>query len=168
MNTKKFILPNLPYVLFIWIFDKVAQAFRLAGGADLSAKVLNLGNGFSAAFESMAPSFHPLDLRRKLYRGHSLPEGGRPGIEMQKPHARQGVVLEIPLHRKQFRHRIRDWCPGWYTLSIMKSADNTLFQTETAIKHRRESMDKNARVFALVFYQYKNISARYTKTATLT
>ena len=62
VNIKKIILPNLPYVLFVWLFDKVGQAFRLAQGADLSAKILNLGGGFSAAFESMAPSFHLLDL----------------------------------------------------------------------------------------------------------
>lgn len=62
INIKKIILPNLPYVLFIYLFDKVAQAFRLAGGADLSAKVLNLGNGFSAAFENMGFSLHPIDL----------------------------------------------------------------------------------------------------------
>jgi len=62
MNIKKIILPNLPYVLFVWLFDKVGQTFRLAGGADLSTKILNLGGGISAAFESMVPSFHPADL----------------------------------------------------------------------------------------------------------
>lgn len=62
LNIKKIILPNLPYVLFIYLFDKVAQAFRLAGGADLSAKVLNLGVGFSAAFENMGLSLHPIDI----------------------------------------------------------------------------------------------------------
>jgi len=49
-------------VLFIWLFDKLGQAFRLAGGADISAKVLNLGGGFSATFQSMGLSLHPLDL----------------------------------------------------------------------------------------------------------
>lgn len=62
INIKKIILPNLPYVLFIWLFDKVGQAFWLAGGVDLSSKILNLGNGFTAAFQSMGPSLHPLDL----------------------------------------------------------------------------------------------------------
>lgn len=51
MNVKKIILPNLPYILFIWLFSKVGQAFRLVAGADLSAKILNLGTGFSLAFE---------------------------------------------------------------------------------------------------------------------
>ncbi len=40
----------------------MAQAFRLAPGADLSAKLLSIGDGFTAAFSSLAPSFHPTDL----------------------------------------------------------------------------------------------------------
>lgn len=59
---KKLIILNLPYLVFVWAFDKAGQAFRLAGGADLSAKILDLGTGFAKAFESMAPSFHGADL----------------------------------------------------------------------------------------------------------
>ena len=65
MNTetlKKWILPNLPYLFFFYLFDKAAQAFSLAPGADLSGKVLCLGKGFTAAFASAAPGFVPLDL----------------------------------------------------------------------------------------------------------
>lgn len=62
VNLKKLILPNIPYVLFVYLFDKAAQAARLAPGADISAKVLHMGQGFSAAFENALPSFHPLDL----------------------------------------------------------------------------------------------------------
>ena len=62
MNMKKLILTNLPYVLFVYPFDKVSQAFRLAPGADLSAKILSIGDGFASAFSSLAPSFHLLDL----------------------------------------------------------------------------------------------------------
>lgn len=62
VNIKKIILPNLPYILFLWLFDKVGQAFRLAAGADLSAKIINLGGGFNTAFENIAPSLHLLDL----------------------------------------------------------------------------------------------------------
>ena len=62
INLKKLILPNLPYVLFVYLFDKVAQAVRLAPGADLSGKLLAIENGFSAAFASPLPSFHPLDI----------------------------------------------------------------------------------------------------------
>ena len=62
MNVKKLILTNLPYVLFVYPFDKVSQAFRLAPGAELSAKILSIGEGFATAFSSLAPSFHLLDL----------------------------------------------------------------------------------------------------------
>lgn len=62
INLKKLIIPNLPYLLFVFLFDKVAQAARLAPGADLSGKLLSIGDGFAAAFSSFAPSFHPIDL----------------------------------------------------------------------------------------------------------
>ena len=62
IDLKKLIIPNIPYLLFVWLFDKAAQAFRLSPGADLPEKLLALGTGFSAAFENAAPSLHPMDL----------------------------------------------------------------------------------------------------------
>ena len=62
MNMKKLFLLNLPYLLFVYPFDKLAQAFRLAPGADLSGKLLSIGDGFTAAFSSPWLSFHPTDL----------------------------------------------------------------------------------------------------------
>ena len=62
VNFKKLIIPNLPYLLFVYLFDKVAQAVRLAPGADFSAKLLQIGEGFTAAFSTFAPSLHPLDM----------------------------------------------------------------------------------------------------------
>ncbi len=53
---KKYVLPNLPYLLFLWVFAKLGEAIRLAPGADASAKLLGLGDGFSLAFSSMWPS----------------------------------------------------------------------------------------------------------------
>ena len=62
MNIKKLFFLNLPYLLFVYPFDKLAQAFRLAPGADLSGKLLSIGDGFTAAFSSPWLSFHPTDL----------------------------------------------------------------------------------------------------------
>lgn len=62
VNWKKLIIPNLPYLLFVYLFDKVAQAARFAPGADFSAKVLHISDGFTAAFSSIAPSFAPVDM----------------------------------------------------------------------------------------------------------
>ena len=59
---KKLLILNLPYLLFVWLFDKAGAAVRLSPGADASAKLLHLGDGFTTAFSSIAPSFHPADL----------------------------------------------------------------------------------------------------------
>ena len=59
---KKQIILNLPYLIFVYLFDKLCQGIRLAPGADASEKLLHIGQGFSAAFASLAPSFHLLDL----------------------------------------------------------------------------------------------------------
>ena len=62
LEIKKLLILNAPYLLFVYLFDKVAQAARLSPGLDMSAKILHLGDGFTAAFSSIAPSFHPIDL----------------------------------------------------------------------------------------------------------
>ena len=59
---KKLLLPNLPYLLFAWLFDKLCQAVRLAPGANASEKLLRIAQGFTEAFASLWLSLHPLDL----------------------------------------------------------------------------------------------------------
>ena len=61
-NLKKWIIPNLPYILFVYLFDKAAQSVRLVPGADLSSKLLSIGNGFTSAFASPLQSFSPVDM----------------------------------------------------------------------------------------------------------
>ena len=61
-KVKKLVLLNLPYLIFVYLFDKLCQGVRLAPGADASEKLLHIGQGFSAAFASLAPSFHLVDL----------------------------------------------------------------------------------------------------------
>ena len=59
---KKVLILNLPYLLFVYLFDKLCQAVRLAPGLDASEKFLHLSQGFTEAFSYAAPSLHPLDL----------------------------------------------------------------------------------------------------------
>ena len=59
---KKYLLPNLPYLFFVYLFDKLCQAVRLVPGLDVSEKLLHIGQGFQTAFASSAPSFHVLDI----------------------------------------------------------------------------------------------------------
>ena len=61
-DVKKLLILNLPYLIFVYLFGKVGQAYRLAAGADLSRKLLHLADGFSAAFANPLPSLHLFDL----------------------------------------------------------------------------------------------------------
>ncbi len=61
-SAKKLILTSIPYVLIGLLAAKLGQAARLAPGADFSAKTLHIMDGIKAAFSSLLPSFHPIDL----------------------------------------------------------------------------------------------------------
>lgn len=62
INLKKFVIPNIPYVFIALFATKLGQGWRLAVGGDFSAKVLHLLDGLAAAFRTVLPSFHPIDL----------------------------------------------------------------------------------------------------------
>ena len=61
-DVKKIIITNLPYLLFVWLFGKVGEAWRLAVGVDASQKMLHFMDSLAAAFANCLPSFHPFDL----------------------------------------------------------------------------------------------------------
>ena len=115
MNMKKLFLLNLPYLLFVYPFDKLAQAFRLAPGADLSGKLLSIGDGFTAALSSLWLSFHPTDLligiagavilRMAVYLKGKNAKKYRHGIEYGS--ARWGTAADIaPYMDKDFFQNI--------------------------------------------------------------
>ncbi len=115
MNMKKLFLLNLPYLLFVYPFDKLAQAFRLAPGADLSGKLLSIGDGFTAALSSPWLSFQPTDLlisiagavvlRMAVYLKGKNAKKYRHGIEYGS--ARWGTAADIaPYMDKNFFQNI--------------------------------------------------------------
>ena len=115
MNMKELFLLNLPYLLFVYPFDKLAQAFRLAPGADLSGKLLSIGDGFTAVFSSPWLSFHPTDLligitgavvlRMAVYLKGKNAKKYRHGIEYGS--ARWGTAADIaPYMDKDFFQNI--------------------------------------------------------------
>ena len=59
---KKFIILHIPYVFIALLGTKLGQAARLAPGTDFSSKAIHIMEGLNAAFQSIAPSFHPIDL----------------------------------------------------------------------------------------------------------
>ena len=60
-NIKKLLILNAPYLLFVWLFMKIGEAFRLSPGADLSGKLLHIMEGVTAAFENPLPSLNGQD-----------------------------------------------------------------------------------------------------------
>ena len=61
------ILLKLPYLAFVYLFDKLCQAFRLSIRDNVLDTFLSLGEGFAKAFETFAPSFHPIDLTVSVF-----------------------------------------------------------------------------------------------------
>ena len=59
---KRLLILNIPYVLIGLYATKLAEAWRLAEGTEISEKLLHLMDGFLAAFRSPWPSFVPSDL----------------------------------------------------------------------------------------------------------
>ncbi len=115
MNLKKLVILNLPYLLFVYPFDKLSQAFRLAPGADLSAKILSIGDGFRLAFSSLGLSLAPVDLlvgiagavilRLAVYMKGKNAKKYRRGIEYGS--ARWGTPADIaPFMEKDFFQNI--------------------------------------------------------------
>ena len=103
VDWKKKLLPNLPYLLFVYLFDKLCQTVRLAPGLDASEKLLHLSQGFTEAFSSGLPSLHPLDLlvgiagavivRLAVYAKSKNTKKYRKGIEYGS--ARWGTAADI-------------------------------------------------------------------------
>ena len=60
-NIKKLLILNAPYLLFVWLFMKIGEAFRLSPGADLSGKLLHIMEGVTAASHSPMPSLNGQD-----------------------------------------------------------------------------------------------------------
>lgn len=71
-QTKKLLLLNLPYLLMGVYASKLGEAYRLAAGSGFSQKLTNILDGFSAAFASPLPSFHPADLLVGICLGAAL------------------------------------------------------------------------------------------------
>ena len=61
-ETKKQILLHLPYLFFVYLFNKIAQGFRLSYGVDFGTKLLHFPKGLAEAFSSPFISFHLSDL----------------------------------------------------------------------------------------------------------
>ena len=72
LNVKKLVLLNLPYFLLGLFATNLGEAWRLATGADDSAKMLSFFSTLPVALGSWWPSLHPLDLAVGICCGAGL------------------------------------------------------------------------------------------------
>ena len=59
---KRLLILNIPYFIIGLLATNIGEAWRMAEGADLSAKLLGFFAAISPAFSNPMPSFHPADL----------------------------------------------------------------------------------------------------------
>jgi len=59
---KQLIIKTVPFVFIGYFVGKIAEAYRIAEGADLTAKLLDTLEKINVAFGNPLPSFHPFDL----------------------------------------------------------------------------------------------------------
>ena len=83
---KKLLILNAPYLLFVYLFDKVGQAVRLAPGADMSAKLLSIGDGFFRRFFKCLSECSP---RRPVDR--ACGRGNRPACRLHQGQEREEI-----------------------------------------------------------------------------
>lgn len=136
INIKKLVILNLPYLLIGLYASKLGQAYRLAAGADLSAKLLHIGDGFASAFASPFPSFYPQDLMVGLLCGAAL----RLAVYMKGKNA------------KKYRKDVEYGSARWGTAEDIKPFVDPVFenniiltQTESLMMSNRPKNPKYAR-----------------------
>ena len=135
-NLKKIIIPNIPYFVLGLYATKLGQAWRLAPGTGLSEKLLRIMSGFVLAFQSAAPSFHPVDLLVGIACGLGL---------------RLAVYLKGK-NAKKYRHNAEYGTARWGTQADIapfiapKFEDNIILtQTERLTMNSRPKDPKTAR-----------------------
>jgi type IV secretion system protein VirD4 len=135
-KTKKLLLMNLPYLFVALFAAKLGQVWRLAAGADASAKVLHLMDGFVAAFASPRPSFHPAD----------------PGLGVILAAALRLVVYIKGRNAKRFRKNVEYGSARWGKAEDIKPYIDPVFennviltQTERLTMNSRPKDPKTAR-----------------------
>ena len=137
---KKLLILNAPYLLFVYLFDKIGQAVRLSPGADLSGKVLSLADGFSAAFANPLPSLAPMDLLTGLF--------GAVLIRL--------IAYVKGKNAKKYRKGIEYGSARWGTAEDIKPYTDPVFQNNVLLT-QTERLTMNSRPKQPKYARNKNI-----------
>ena len=128
LDIKKFVLLNLPYILMGLFATNFGEAWRMAVGADASAKMLSFFSTLPVALASWWPSLHPLDLLVGLCCGAGL----RLAVYMKSKNA------------KKFRKNIEYGSARWGTHEDIAPYIDPVFQNNVILT-KTESLTMNSR-----------------------
>ena len=117
VNVKKLVLLNLPYFLLGLFATNLGEAWRLATGADASAKMLSFFSTLPVALASWWPSLHPLDLLVGLCCGAGL---------------RLAVYLKGK-NAKKYRHNVEYGSARWGTHDDIAPYIDPVFQNNVIL-----------------------------------
>ena len=117
LNMKKLVLLNLPYFLLGLFATNLGEAWRLAVGADASAKLLSFFSTLPVALGSWWPSLHPLDLAVGLCCGAGL---------------RLAVYLKGK-NAKRYRHNVEYGSARWGTHDDIAPYIDPVFQNNVIL-----------------------------------
>ena len=128
LDIKKLLLLNLPYILMGLFATNFGEAWRMAVGADASAKMLSFFSTLPVALASWWPSLHPLDLLVGLCCGAGL---------------RLAVYLKSK-NAKKYRHGMEYGSARWGTHEDIAPYIDPVFQNNVILT-KTESLTMNSR-----------------------
>ena len=128
LDIKKLLILNLPYLLMGLFATNFGEAWRMAQGADASAKMLSFFSTLPVALASWWPSLHPLDLLVGLCCGAGL---------------RLAVYLKSK-NAKKYRHGMEYGSARWGTHEDITPYVDPVFQNNVILT-KTESLTMNSR-----------------------
>ena len=128
LDIKKLLLLNMPYILMGLFATNFGEGWRMAVGADASAKMLSFFTTLPKALASWWPSLHPLDLIVGLCCGAGL---------------RLAVYLKSK-NAKKYRHGMEYGSARWGTHEDIAPYIDPVFQNNVILT-KTESLTMNSR-----------------------
>lgn len=133
---KRLLILNIPYFILGLLAANFGEAWRIAGDADTSAKILGFLSAIPMAFQNLIPGFHPIDLLTGILSGAGL---------------RLAVYLKGK-NAKKYRHGMEYGSARWGTAKDIapfiapKFEDNIILtKTERLMMSNRPKNPANAR-----------------------
>ena len=117
LDIKKLLLLNMPYILMALFATNFGEAWRMAVGADASAKMLSFFSTLPLALAGWWPSLHPLDLLVGICCGGGL---------------RLAVYLKSK-NAKKYRHGMEYGSARWGTPEDIAPYVDPVFQNNVIL-----------------------------------